>query len=130
MNEYYGKEDEQRKKVFDGQNTSYANELKIKRESISIVYDEEKLRVKLGDLWNYHLEAVNKEPPEMKILFALVNECKICENYKQQAQEPCRFENPALSDFEEIETVSLYFQRWEIAKEKQVYYIDNVRVGR
>lgn len=40
------------------------------------------------------------------------------------------FENPALSDFEEIETVSLYFQRWEIAKEKQVYYIDNVRVGR
>ncbi len=31
---------------------------------------------------------------------------------------------------DEIKSFSFYFQRWEIAKEKQVYYIDNIRIGR
>ena len=40
------------------------------------------------------------------------------------------YDNPKLSDFEEIKSLNFYFQRWEIAQEKQVYYIDNIRVGR
>ena len=40
------------------------------------------------------------------------------------------YDNPKLSDFEEIKSFNFYFQRWEIAQEKQVYYIDNIRVGR
>lgn len=40
------------------------------------------------------------------------------------------FDDYKYSDFDEIQFMSFYFQRWEIAKEKQVYYIDNVRVGR
>lgn len=40
------------------------------------------------------------------------------------------FDDYKYSELDEIKSMSFYFQRWEIAKEKQVYYIDNVRVGR
>jgi len=38
---------------------------------ISIICDNEKMEEVYGDLWQYHIEKVGQEPPEMKMLFAL-----------------------------------------------------------
>lgn len=69
-----------------------------KHNMITILYEEEKLYEKFGELWSYHVEAIAKEPPEIKILFALINGCKIHVNYEPYLAEPCRFENPGLSN--------------------------------
>ncbi len=63
---------------------------------VTVLYEEEKLYEKFGELWSWHVEAIAKEPPEMKILFALVNGCKIHINFEPYLTEPCRFENPGL----------------------------------
>ena len=73
------------------------NELDHKRDLITILYDEKKLKKKFGELLQFHLDAIDKEPPEMKILFALINGCKIRVNYEFSSGEYCRFENPGLS---------------------------------
>ena len=69
-----------------------------KHNMITVQYEEEKLYEKFGEVWSYHVDAIAKEPPEMKILFALVNDCKIHVNFEPYLTEPCRFENPGLSD--------------------------------
>jgi len=38
---------------------------------ISVVYDNKKMEGIFGDMWEYHIEKIEFEPPEMKMLFAL-----------------------------------------------------------
>lgn len=38
---------------------------------ISVMYDSKKMEEVYGELWEYHIEKVGLEPPEMKMLFAL-----------------------------------------------------------
>lgn len=67
-------------------------------ETISVVPDTDKLINTYGDLWPYQLEAISKEPAEMKILFALELGLTLTVNYEPDRTPACRFENPVLSD--------------------------------
>lgn len=70
----------------------------IRTEPISIQADTEMLNNAFGELWPFQLEAISKEPAEMKILFALQVGLKLTTNYKLDPTDTCRFENPALTD--------------------------------
>lgn len=76
----------------------HLNGAEHRHNMITILYEKEKLYEQFGELWSYHVDAIAKEPPEMKILFALINGCKIHVNFEPYLTEPCRFENPGLSD--------------------------------
>lgn len=47
---------------------------------VSIEYESEKLKNVFGDMWNYHIDRIAVEPPEIKMLFAIELGLKITVN--------------------------------------------------
>ena len=68
-----------------------------RHDMLTVLYEEDKLSEKFGEIWPFHVDAIAKEPPEMKILFALINGCKVRLNFEPEKMDPCCFENPSLS---------------------------------
>ena len=107
------------------QDYKFLKEIETKNNVISLLYDEKKLYKKFGELMSYHLSSIDKEPPEIKILFALLHDCKIQINNKPLLLEPCRFENPALSE----EILSILSQRLGIESEVIFSILDSAPEG-
>jgi len=71
---------------------------------VAVMYNPEKLAQVYGDSWAFHIEKIAKEPPEMKILFALEMGFKIAVNKEimesmdlAARDEPAyKFTNPSL----------------------------------
>lgn len=67
-------------------------------EPFSIVPNVDVLENAFGEMWPYQLEAISREPAEMKLLFALQLGLKVNTNYNIDRLPACRFENPILND--------------------------------
>lgn len=67
-------------------------------EVISIIPEEEKLYSVFGEEWSYQLEAISKEPPEMKLLFAIETGVKVHLNRQIEMEPAYRFENSSLTN--------------------------------